>query len=447
MSEITHHLSLPYIMPSQAQKHVTHNEALRMLDAVVHLSVLDTGINQAPSAPNEGERYVIGDNPVSPWDGKSNQIAAYIDGAWMYFQAGEGWLTWNQASSELLIFSGGMWQAIQSGASEEVMQLGINGQASSQERLLVQSSSVLFNHDGADHRMKLNKSAVTDTASLLFQDGFSGRAEFGLPGEDNFLIKVSDDGSNWHDAVRLEADSGRASFPASGVEISESLFSNLLPDSGRFHSVNSQHTVTSSVHEAPGYVYSSNNATLSFPVKFINNNSTFGGSAGALDPLVEELITEIVGPQGLRFGSEFWCMQIDAGTGTSSSITIDGEIYYRALMAQPNPRPVRFTTGFFVKASAGKIALRPTYGQTRRLLRNGSPASYGDASVVVEPADGWVYFEMQVTRASFLYEQYDMSLMLTGDASGYFALPRVVAGWVTIGKNVSIFPSNRVFGG
>ena len=35
----TPNLKLPYIMPSQAQKHVTHNEALRFLDAVVHLSV------------------------------------------------------------------------------------------------------------------------------------------------------------------------------------------------------------------------------------------------------------------------------------------------------------------------------------------------------------------------------------------------------------------------
>jgi hypothetical protein len=32
----TPNLKLPYILPSQAQKHVTHNEALRLLDAVVH---------------------------------------------------------------------------------------------------------------------------------------------------------------------------------------------------------------------------------------------------------------------------------------------------------------------------------------------------------------------------------------------------------------------------
>ncbi|MES2335794.1 MAG: hypothetical protein V4551_14090 [Pseudomonadota bacterium] len=40
MSDITTHLLLPYILASQAQKHVTHNEALRLLDAMVQLSVL-----------------------------------------------------------------------------------------------------------------------------------------------------------------------------------------------------------------------------------------------------------------------------------------------------------------------------------------------------------------------------------------------------------------------
>ena len=41
MSDNTTHLLLPYILASQAQKHVTHNEALRLLDAMVQLSVLD----------------------------------------------------------------------------------------------------------------------------------------------------------------------------------------------------------------------------------------------------------------------------------------------------------------------------------------------------------------------------------------------------------------------
>ena len=41
MSDSTTHLGLPYLLAAQAQKHVSHNEALRLLDAMVQLSVLD----------------------------------------------------------------------------------------------------------------------------------------------------------------------------------------------------------------------------------------------------------------------------------------------------------------------------------------------------------------------------------------------------------------------
>ena len=39
MSETSARLSLPYLMPSQAQKHVTHNEAVRQLDILVQANV------------------------------------------------------------------------------------------------------------------------------------------------------------------------------------------------------------------------------------------------------------------------------------------------------------------------------------------------------------------------------------------------------------------------
>ena len=40
MSETSPRLDLPYIQPSQAQKHVTHNESLQRLDALVQMTVL-----------------------------------------------------------------------------------------------------------------------------------------------------------------------------------------------------------------------------------------------------------------------------------------------------------------------------------------------------------------------------------------------------------------------
>ena len=52
----TIHLGLPHIAASQAQKHVTHNEALRMLDALVMLAVKDRDLSAPPGSPARGSR-------------------------------------------------------------------------------------------------------------------------------------------------------------------------------------------------------------------------------------------------------------------------------------------------------------------------------------------------------------------------------------------------------
>jgi Protein of unknown function (DUF2793) len=46
--DATSNLHLPFIVAAQAQKHVTHNEALRALDAVVQLAVLDRDLAAPP---------------------------------------------------------------------------------------------------------------------------------------------------------------------------------------------------------------------------------------------------------------------------------------------------------------------------------------------------------------------------------------------------------------
>lgn len=49
--EQTPNLNLPYIMPAQAQKHVTHNEAIRALDAIVQIGLMDRDLSAPPPAP------------------------------------------------------------------------------------------------------------------------------------------------------------------------------------------------------------------------------------------------------------------------------------------------------------------------------------------------------------------------------------------------------------
>jgi hypothetical protein len=55
----TANLGLPLIDGSQAQKHVTHNEALRILDDVIQISVTDATLTGPPSSPADGERHIV----------------------------------------------------------------------------------------------------------------------------------------------------------------------------------------------------------------------------------------------------------------------------------------------------------------------------------------------------------------------------------------------------
>ncbi|AUM72951.1 DUF2793 domain-containing protein [Paracoccus jeotgali] len=109
MSEITAHLALPFIMAAQAQKHVTHNEALRLLDGIVQLAVLDRDLTTPPASPAEGARYIPAPGATGAWAGWDSSIAYWIDGAWMRIMPAPGWLAWIEAEAQLVVWTGSVW--------------------------------------------------------------------------------------------------------------------------------------------------------------------------------------------------------------------------------------------------------------------------------------------------------------------------------------------------
>lgn len=84
MSDISTTLSLPYLMPAQAQQHVTHNDALDRLDTVVQLVVQTFNATTPPASPNEGDCYALGQNPNGEWTGNAGMIATFQHGGWVY---------------------------------------------------------------------------------------------------------------------------------------------------------------------------------------------------------------------------------------------------------------------------------------------------------------------------------------------------------------------------
>jgi hypothetical protein len=213
MSDTSPILTLPYLIPSQAQKHVTHNEALRMLDAVVQLSVLGHTLTTPPSLPEVGDRYIVATGSSGAWSGHDGEIALFESDGWTFFTPRAGWRAELVTEQRSVVFDGTAW-IVPVPVTQNLPGVGVNTTSDTTNKLSVASAASLFTHAGAGHQMKINKATATDTGSLLFQTGWSGRAEMGLAGDNNWSIKVSADGNTWVNALKFNAATGAASGAA-----------------------------------------------------------------------------------------------------------------------------------------------------------------------------------------------------------------------------------------
>ncbi len=211
-------LGLPVLVAEQAQKHVTHNEALILLDAIVQLSVKDRDLAAPPGSPGEGDRYIVAAGATGEWAGHDGEIAVRRDGAWAFQAAGEGWRAWTDDEDALLVFDGAGWVEIGATIAElqSLALLGIGAIADATNPFSAKLNKALWaalpiaeGGDG-DLRYTMSKEGAADVLSLLLQSGFSGRAELGLVGDDDLQIKVSADGTAWTEALRLNRSDGSA---------------------------------------------------------------------------------------------------------------------------------------------------------------------------------------------------------------------------------------------
>jgi Protein of unknown function (DUF2793) len=217
----TPNLALPFIEGSQAQKHVTHNEALRILDAAIQIAVLDLTRTSPPSSPAEGERHVVASGATGAWAGQGNAIASWQDGAWAFLVPRTGWCIWSVADDVVFVFDGTHWrdQRDLPVTLDNAVHVGINTAASSPNLLSVKSNAALLTAipvtegGSGDARLQISKEGVAKTASMFFSDAFSGRAEFGLIGSDAFKLKVSADGSAWVQAFNIDQTTGNLALP------------------------------------------------------------------------------------------------------------------------------------------------------------------------------------------------------------------------------------------
>ena len=259
--ENTTNLKLPLLIPNQSGKEITHNEALIIIDNILQNGIIDKDLTTPPENPNTNDMYIVGEGSIGKWEGKDNYLAFY-DNGWRFIEPREGFTFWINDEDKLYTYNGSKWIAtIQVGADiennnsttpttppitklseledveiieatqynilqhngekfintsnlQQLSMVGINTQADENNKLSIKSDYVLFDNNGNSSKIKANKATETDTASHLFQNNYSGRAEFGLIGDDDFTLKVSNNGESWNNAFVVDRATGNVDFKA-----------------------------------------------------------------------------------------------------------------------------------------------------------------------------------------------------------------------------------------
>jgi hypothetical protein len=197
----------------------------------VQLEVISAAVSDQPETPIEGDIYLVPEAATgADWASASpGDIAAFLDGGWLFVTPQPGWTVFDRAAGVLRVRGEAGWQAL------PVMLAGrggINAEPDSVNRFAVKSDAELLSHDdvtpgSGDARKVINKAGDAYTSSVVFQNGFSGRAEIGLAGDDRLRFKVIADGAAWKDALVADDTTGAVSFPeglvhaATGAAVSQ----------------------------------------------------------------------------------------------------------------------------------------------------------------------------------------------------------------------------------
>ena len=130
----TENLNLPLLEGGQAQKHVTVNAALRVLDTAAQLNVESAALTSPPGGAAEGERYIVAAGASGAWAGEDGSVAIRRGAGWIFIHAGTGWLAFDKATDRYLHWTGAAWAsgAGLMSASDETKLAGIAPHAAAQ---------------------------------------------------------------------------------------------------------------------------------------------------------------------------------------------------------------------------------------------------------------------------------------------------------------------------
>ncbi|KNG92245.1 DUF2793 domain-containing protein [Pseudaestuariivita atlantica] len=224
MSEPTPTLSLPLLAPAQAQKHVTHNEAIQALDTLVQLSVLADDLADPPTAPAAGDSYILPTAPTGAWAGHAGEVTTFNGEAWLFYVPVAGWIAYvadsqSSGTGAVFVHDGTAWGGLPLGALQAITRLGLNTTADAANPFAARLNNALWTALEAGQggtgalTQTLNRETGGSDLGLVLQENYVTQAILGMFGSDPFRLSLSTDGTNFNDALIADRATGRVTLP------------------------------------------------------------------------------------------------------------------------------------------------------------------------------------------------------------------------------------------
>ena len=178
-------LSLDELVEAQASKYVTHNTALRQIEAFT-IRVLDRNSSGPPGSPSDGDAYIV-DSATGNWSSFSvNDIAAYIGSTWYAVTPKEGMRVWVNDEDSLYVYYSSAWNVLASSGASHTQLHSMTSTSDHQA-----GNNKLFYSDGSAHVQELSLAAAY---KILRSAGTTSAPVFGTA--DIMLASVTADMQN-----------------------------------------------------------------------------------------------------------------------------------------------------------------------------------------------------------------------------------------------------------
>lgn len=104
---------LPFLVTAQAQKELTHNEALLRIDALMHPVIESAQATPAAGLglADAGKCWLIDDNAQNEWTAHGREIACWTGGSWRFLNPADGMRVWDRSQNHFSRYIGGAWTA------------------------------------------------------------------------------------------------------------------------------------------------------------------------------------------------------------------------------------------------------------------------------------------------------------------------------------------------